>query len=183
MDGQAKARQVRLDLSWVHERLAIGGALDTKGAAALLLQHGVRCVVDVRDEQCDDETELRAHGMELLHFPTPDQRATSIHRLAELVDWITPRLARGDRVFVHCEHGVGRSALVALCVLVKLDVAPSEAMWRLKQARPCAAPSPCQLDTFVRWSVTCGKDAPSWSELARIVYGQRRMQSGEYVRM
>jgi protein-tyrosine phosphatase len=137
---------------------------------------GVRSVVDVRVEERDDERVLREAGIELLHLPTLDQRAVSQRMLDDGVVWIGARLDRGDRVLVHCEHGVGRSALVGLCVLVSRGEAPLEALERAKAARPCVSPSPEQLAAFSgwvrRWCARTGAPsrAPSVDELGRIAW-------------
>ena len=38
---------------------------------------------------------------------------------------------RQQSLLVHCEHGIGRAPLVALCVLVDRGLAPLEALRRL----------------------------------------------------
>jgi hypothetical protein len=140
-----------LNLDWVTPELAVGGRLPTGAAARLARGVGVSAVVDVRVEECDDEHAYRAHGIAFLHLPTEDRCAVSQQMLDDGVAWILPRLARGERVLVHCEHGVGRSALLALCVLVARGDAPLDALERAKSARSRISPSPEQLAAFTRW--------------------------------
>ena len=49
----------------------------------------------------------------------------------EGVQWVRSRLGAGRRVLIHCEHGIGRSALLALCVLVAGGIEPLDAMNRI----------------------------------------------------
>src|SRR5262249_52764326 len=68
----------------------------------------------------------RANGIEYLAFPIADRGVpVSARATAELVRLLEGRLAVGKTVAVHCRQGVGRSALLAACLLVAsgLDVA------------------------------------------------------------
>jgi protein-tyrosine phosphatase len=90
--------------------------------------------------------------VELLHLPTLDTRAVSQEMLDDGVRWVSRALDAGERVIVHCEHGIGRSTLLVLCVLVARGFAPLAAMERAKAARPRVSPSPEQLAAFVEWT-------------------------------
>jgi hypothetical protein len=68
------------------------------------------------------------------------------------VEWVTQRLAQGHKVYIHCEHGVGRSALLALCCMVALGHPPLEALTLAKRQRWQVAPSAAQLRTFMAWA-------------------------------
>lgn len=46
----------------------------------------------------------------------------------------------GKSVAIHCRQGVGRSALVAACVLVLRRVLVNEAFEKIEEARGCAVP-------------------------------------------
>ncbi len=117
-------------------------------AARLAAEHGISRVVDVRVEACDDEAVLRVHGIRLLHLPTQDTRAISQRRLRDGVAFVSEGLDRGERVLVHCQYGIGRSALLALCTLVARGTAPLAALEAVKRARPVISPSPEQLEAL-----------------------------------
>jgi predicted protein tyrosine phosphatase len=165
-----------LNLDWVTPALAVGGRLPPGCATHLAGRLGIRAVVDVRVEDCDDERAYRAHGIEFLHLPTVDCCAVAQPMLDDGVAWVEPRLARGERVLVHCEHGVGRSALVALCVLVARGAAPLEALEMAKTARPRVSPSPEQLAAFAEWvrrlreRTRAPLEVPSVDALGRIAW-------------
>jgi predicted protein tyrosine phosphatase len=137
-----------LDLHFVAPRLAVGAAYPREAVARLAADHGIARVVDVRVEACDDEVLLRLHGIRLLHLPTEDTRAISQRMLHEGVAFVAAGLARGEGVLVHCQHGIGRSALLALCVLVDRGESPLAALEALKRARPVVSPSPDQLEAL-----------------------------------
>ena len=169
-----------LDLDWVAPLLAVGGRFPAETAEHLALALGVRHVVDLRIEERDDEQVLRRHGIELLHLPTEDTCAVSPAMLEDGVRWVNERLDRGLKVYVHCEHGIGRSALLALCVLVSRGDPPLRALARAKGARRKVSPSPAQLEAFRAW-LEDRRDAageplpvPSFEELATIAYSHLR---------
>jgi predicted protein tyrosine phosphatase len=173
-----------LNLDWVTPALAVGGRLPVGTATHLARALGVRAVVDVRVEECDDEHAYRAHGIEFLHLPTVDCCAVSQPMLDHGVAWVSARLARDQRVLVHCEHGVGRSALVALCVLVERGAAPLEALERVKRARPVISPSPAQLLALVAFAAAhraergAPWEVPELRELGEIAWRHLREGGG-----
>ncbi len=171
---------MELDLDWVTPQLAVGGRFPIEAAEYLARQLGIGHVVDLRVEDCDDELVLRQHGIELLHLPTQDACAIAMSMLDEGVAWVTEKVQRGLKVYLHCEHGIGRSALLALCVLVAGGDRPLQALARAKGARLQVSPSPAQLQAFRSWLSTrtarAGEtgDVPSFEDLAWIAYRHLR---------
>ena len=140
-----------IDLHFVTPELAVGASFPRDAAARLAREHGIGRVVDVRLEARDDEVELRVHGIRLLHLPTEDCCAIAPGHIRDGVAFAVEGMERGERVLVHCQYGIGRSALLALCVLVARGDAPLDAMARLKEARPRVSPGPEQLAAFVEY--------------------------------
>jgi hypothetical protein len=168
---------IRADLSWITPMLAMGGRLGSTDAEQLARSLGIRRVVDVRLEECDDERVLRRHGIELLHLPTLDRCAVSEAMLWDGVTWVGRQLAAGHKVYIHCEHGIGRSALLVCCVLVSQGHSPMQALRMAKAARAKVSPSPEQLQALLGWSadwhLRTGRPQPpeDWEALARVAWG------------
>jgi predicted protein tyrosine phosphatase len=141
-----------IDLHFVAPGLAVGACFPMERAARLAADHGVARVVDVRVEDCDDEAVLRLHGIRLLHLPTEDTRAISQARLRHGVSFVSEGLDQGERVLVHCQYGIGRSALLACCVLVERGMPPLSALDTVKRGRPVVSPSPEQLAALAAFS-------------------------------
>jgi protein-tyrosine phosphatase len=139
------------NFSWITPQLAIGGRLPAEQPGDLLHAHDIRAVVDLRIEACDDEAELTRHGIAFLSLPTEDHAAVSQDMLDEGVAFANRHLDRNERVLVHCEHGIGRSATLALCVLVSRGYPPLEALERAKSWRPLVSPSPAQFEAWTTW--------------------------------
>jgi len=143
-----------MDLSWnfdwVTPDLAVGGSFPL-GACAALVSHGVGAVIDVRSEACDDAREMAVAGLKFLHLPTEDQQAVSQTMLDRGVGFARDADRAGRRLLIHCEHGAGRSATVALCVMVDRGFQPLDALSRAKAARVHVSPSPPQYEAWARW--------------------------------
>jgi hypothetical protein len=165
-----------LDIDWVTGSLAIGGAFAPSAARQLVDEQAIGCVVDLRSECCDDAAALALVGIEHLHLPTIDQAAISTEMIGRGVAWVRRALGHGRRVLVHCQHGVGRSALLALCVLVEGGMGPAEALLLAKEARETVSPSPEQLRAFIAFARAAAmrmpgpRVIPSFESLARIAY-------------
>ena len=166
--------QVDLNLSWITPLLAVGGRVREDQLAPLAYDLGVRHVVDVRIECCDDAERLREHGIELLHLPTHDHHAIARDMLERGVRWVLARLRREQPVFIHCEHGIGRSVLLTWCVLIALGEEPRSALLLIKRARARASPSPVQIEALRAFCAERGLLAPSWDQLADIAYANIR---------
>lgn len=167
-----------LNLSWITARLAVGGRFPGE-AVGYLARLGVRAVVDCRAEQQDDPALLAEHGVKLLGLGVLDMMPLSHDQLEAGVAWVRGALAQGERTLIHCEHGIGRSALLGLCVLVDQGDPPLKALRRMKAARSIVCPSPIQLEALIDWlaarRLTHPKswDVPSLEQLMEIAYRGR----------
>lgn len=130
----------KLNMSWVNEHLAVGGRVRSEDIKALG-QIGVKHIVDTRAEYCDDREALARENIELLHLPTPDTYPLSIEQLMQGATWVNERLNKGERVLIHCEHGVGRSVLLTCAVLVARGMYASAALDLVKRKRWQAYPN------------------------------------------
>jgi protein-tyrosine phosphatase len=139
------------NLSWLTAHLAIGGSFPLEGVHHLAGALGIRAVVDLRVEACDNRAVLARHGLNFLHLPTQDHCAVSEAMLRDGLVFVNGHIDRDGRVLVHCEHGIGRSATLALCVLVSRGMEPLHALELAKSRRSLVSPSPAQYEAWVRW--------------------------------
>ena len=123
----------RLDMSWVTSALVVGGRVREEDIARLA-RAGVTRVIDTRAEYRDDERALNREGIQLLYLPTPDTQPMTVEQLMEGSAWALQQIRDGQRVLIHCEHGVGRSVLLTCAVLVRAGYSV-EAALRLVQAK------------------------------------------------
>ena len=157
-----------LNLDWVTPDLAVGGAFPPSAIPSLAVS-GIRAVIDLRSEACDDAAELARAGVAFLHLPTEDHCALSQQDMDTGVAFAAPRLGQGG-VLVHCREGIGRSVTLCLCILVQGGMAPLDAMRVIKAARVWASPSPAQFDAFAAWLGRRGVGAPPFDAFAAVAY-------------
>jgi hypothetical protein len=155
---------------WLTDQLAVGGAFPPHEAADLARRYGIGAVVDLRAEDCDDAQSLRAAGVALLHLPTPDMHPATHQHLEQGVAFVRDRLARGDKVLIHCQHGIGRSALLALCVLVELGFEPLDALRHAKDRREIVSPSRLQYEGWCAWLESRSIEPPDYHSFGCIAY-------------
>jgi protein-tyrosine phosphatase len=127
-------------------------------------------VVDLRGEACDDEQVLRSHGIDFLHLPTPDFHPASVDMLDRGVDFVRGHIAGGGKALIHCQLGIGRSALLALCVMVDHGWEPLAALSEAKDKRAVVSPSRSQFDGWVRWLEAHGHASPDYHSFGCIAY-------------
>lgn len=139
------------NLSWVTPDLAVGGSFPPGCAARLAADQSLGAVIDVRRERCDDPIELKGAGLLFLHLPTEDHAAVGQAMLDRGVGFARRAASDGRRLLIHCEHGIGRSATVALCVLVDRGLGPLASLARAKNARTLVSPSPAQYEAWAEW--------------------------------
>ncbi|WP_206367711.1 protein-tyrosine phosphatase family protein [Sphingomonas piscis] len=169
--GQATATQTwQPNFHWLTDEIAVGGCFPMKSVPDLADRHGVGAVVDLREEDCDDEALLGAHGIAFLHLPTPDLHPSQLDRLDIGVQFVHEQIARGRKVLIHCQHGIGRSALLALCVLVDKGMAPLEALRLAKDKRELVSPSQRQYEGWSEWLTRHGHPVPSYPDFGCIAY-------------
>jgi protein-tyrosine phosphatase len=173
------SRSNSLDLSWITDTLAIGGSFAPNQTDALARDHRVAAVVDVRGEACDDEALLAKHGIELLHLPTLDFEPISPRLLSLGIAFVTAHVTEGRRVLVHCAQGIGRSALLGLCVLVECGHAPLSALELAKARRSQVSPSRSQYEAWAMWLAGRRSDrgdtwtVPTFEQFKAIVHHRR----------
>jgi hypothetical protein len=139
------------NLSWLTSHLAVGGSFPAERADYLARNLGIAAIIDLRAECCDDEAVLRREGLTFLRLPTEDMCAVSQPMLSEGAAFAQRHLDRGERVLIHCEHGIGRSATLALCVLVGSGMEPLQALELAKSRRSLVSPSPPQYEAWAEW--------------------------------
>ena len=90
---------------------------------------------------CDEEREAKEAGMAFKSFPIPDRQVPdSESKLAKALEKLDRELASGRNVVLHCRQGIGRTGLVAACLLVTKGIDAKAAVARLSAARGIAIP-------------------------------------------
>lgn len=159
---------------WITSELAVGGCFPREDTHHLARAHDIGAVVDLRAEACDDQLHLARCGISFLHLPTPDNCGVSLEMLRQGVAFVRAQLDAERRVLVHCQHGIGRSALLALCVLVDDGHAPLAALALAKNRRAVVSPSASQYEAWALWLRDRGREPPRFDDFAAIAYRHLR---------
>jgi protein-tyrosine phosphatase len=89
----------------------------------------------------EEEVLTRDAGMQFLSLSIPDRGVpSSAVTFSEVVAQLAEQLAAGKNVVAHCRQGIGRAALVAICLLVSTGIEPTAAIQRVASARGCGVP-------------------------------------------
>ncbi|MEW6251613.1 MAG: hypothetical protein AB1716_13280, partial [Planctomycetota bacterium] len=73
--------QFAADVSWIQPALAVSGSIPPECVPWLAAELGIRHVVDMRAEACDDAALLHRYGVRLLSLPTTDQTPGTVAHL------------------------------------------------------------------------------------------------------
>ncbi len=99
----------------------------------------------------EQEADLcKANGIESICFPVADRGVPSSSRsFAALVRGLEGELADSKTIAVHCRQGVGRSAILAACLLVAAGLDVATAWTRVAAARGCPVPDTAEQREWV----------------------------------
>ncbi|KAM9477272.1 cyclin-dependent kinase inhibitor 3 isoform 1-T2 [Clarias gariepinus] len=77
------------------------------------------------------------HGLSVHHLPFPDGGAPELHHCTHILDELQHCLHTQRRTVIHCYGGLGRSGLIAACLLLQLSISmtPTEAIEILRELR------------------------------------------------
>ncbi len=126
-----------MDMTWVTERVALGGGIWNAGNMEELVQAGVTHVVNMQIE-FDDRPLAERHGVRVLWNPTDDDFLPKPPELLKRgVDFVQEALGDADtRVYIHCAAGVHRAPMMTLAVLCAMEWEMEAAMVLIETRRP-----------------------------------------------
>jgi len=107
-----------MDMTWVTDRIAVGGGIWVEEKMAEVVRAGVTHVIDMQIEFDDTSLGERA-GIEVLWNPVDDDFQPKGHDVFERgVNFALQALEDPQsKIFVHCAAGVHRAPMMALAVL------------------------------------------------------------------
>jgi protein-tyrosine phosphatase len=84
---------------------------------------------------------VKTNGMDFVSFPITDREVpSSVAKLANLLEKANLDLSAGKNVLIHCRQGIGRTGLVAACLLVTRGWDPSAAVDHVASGRGVPIP-------------------------------------------
>jgi protein tyrosine phosphatase (PTP) superfamily phosphohydrolase (DUF442 family) len=139
-----------LNVSRLDDTLFVGGEFRADQWPALHAL-GIRAVLSLQAEREDEfEGEPPVTTLRLL---VPDFQAPSIEQLQEACEFIAAAHADELPVMVHCHAGVGRAPLTAGAYLVRKGLSTTEAIQRIRLARPIVDLNALQYNRLLEWEL------------------------------
>lgn len=103
----------------------------------------------------------RQHGMDFVHLPIPARGLPEQRAFAALAHETLGALRGGMAIGAHCRAGIGRSAMLACCILALSGPTAEEAIAGVSEARRIAAPDMAAPAVFIRGIVAHMQFAPA----------------------
>jgi len=124
-----------MDMTWITDRIALGGGIWTAAKMAKVARPGITHIIDMQSE-FDDSALAAPYGITVLWNPTDDDFQLKPPEIFQRgVDFAVQALDESrSKLLIHCAAGVHRAPMMALAVLCSLGWKLEDAM-RLIQAR------------------------------------------------
>ena len=118
-----------MDMTWVTDRIAVGGGIWNDENMEELVGHGVTHIIDMQIE-FDDRPLAEPYPVEVLFSPTDDDFLPKPPELFQAgVDFALEALDEPqNRIYIHCAAGVHRAPMMTLAILRVLG-------WTLQDAK------------------------------------------------
>lgn len=130
-------RQPAMDMTWITDRIAVGGGIWNADNMAEVARHGITHIIDMQVEF--DDTPLAApHGIAVLWNRTDDDFQPKPPELFQRgVEFALGALDGGEgKVYIHCAAGVHRAPMMTLCLLRVLGYPLEDAIETIESRRP-----------------------------------------------
>jgi hypothetical protein len=124
--------------------LAIAGIMEKNVAKPRGVLHGT------------SEEEDQLSSVSWCHLPTVDFNAPSLADIRKGVEWMQDHTAAGHSVYVHCNAGRGRSAVIVLCYLMATTGCTSREAYDLLASKRRIANLPTMCGTRPQWRAVKG---------------------------
>lgn len=132
-------------------------AAEVRGWSLLGLNHVISLLEphEVRELGLLEEAAFCAeYAVRFTSFPVPDRGVpASLHTASELVVGVAAGLTSGEAIAIHCRAGIGRSALLAGCILINLGIPEPEVFPRISRGRGIQVPdTPVQVQWLASYA-------------------------------
>ncbi|WP_444944374.1 protein tyrosine phosphatase [Microbulbifer sp. ZKSA006] len=120
------------------------------------ISEGVDTVVSLLEESEESELGLKSegeilkkYGIKFIRHSIRDRGLPASVPFGALLDQLYGLLTLGSKIAVHCRAGIGRTGMVAPCLLVKEGVASQEAIDTVSAARGVPVPDTQEQYDFI----------------------------------
>jgi len=154
-----------MDMTWVTERIALGGGIWNARNMEELAGTGVTHVLNMQIE-FDDRPLAEPYGIQVLWNPTDDDFTPKPTELLKRgVDFALEALEDPQaRLYIHCSAGVHRAPMMTLAVLCAMNWKIDAAMHLIESQRPVVDFADVYVESVQRFLETYQESAPQGSE-------------------
>jgi protein-tyrosine phosphatase len=127
-----------MDMTWITDRIAVGGGIWIDEKMAEVARSGVTHVIDMQVE-FDDTTIAQPYGIQVRWNPTDDDFQPKPPALFQPAIEFALEALDGDgsnKLYIHCAAGVHRAPMMTLAVLRVLGYGLDDAMELIETRRP-----------------------------------------------
>jgi hypothetical protein len=136
---RARRRKAGMDITWVTDRIAVGGGIWNADNMATVSRAGITHIIDMQIE-FDDTPLARPHGIAVCWNPVDDdfepKPAEVFKRGVEF--GLAALEETGAKLFVHCAAGVHRAPMMTLALLGVMGWTVEDAMDLIEGRRAAA---------------------------------------------
>jgi hypothetical protein len=126
------------------------GAGPSKRDCRRLRKAGVTRVIDLRAE-ADSQSAAWGADVTVVRVPVTDRAGLPPEQLDRVASLVNTWLRDGDVVLMHCEGGIGRTAMAACAVLIHRGYSLAEAYRIVRECRPVVSPTDEQLQALLAY--------------------------------
>jgi len=136
---RVRGRRVGMDITWVTDRIAVGGGIWNAENMAAVARAGITHIIDMQIE-FDDTSLAGPHGIAVCWNPVDDDFVPKPAEVfARGVKFAVEALQEdGTKLFVHCAAGVHRAPMMTLALLGVMGWSVEDAIGLIEGRRPAA---------------------------------------------
>jgi protein-tyrosine phosphatase len=136
---RARRRKAGMDITWVTDRIAVGGGIWNAENMATVSRAGITHIIDMQIE-FDDTALAQPHGISVCWNPIDDDFEDKPAEVFERgVEFALAALEEEKaKLFVHCAAGVHRAPMMTLALLGVMGWEVEDAMDLIEGRRPAA---------------------------------------------
>ncbi|MGA7168677.1 MAG: dual specificity protein phosphatase, partial [Candidatus Sulfotelmatobacter sp.] len=134
-----KRRRIGMDITWVTDRIALGGGIWTAENMVAVSRTGITHIIDMQIE-FDDTPLAKPHGISVCWNPVDDDFEPKPPEVfARGVEFALAAMEEdGAKLYVHCAAGVHRAPMMTLALLGVMGWTVEDGMDLIETRRPVA---------------------------------------------
>jgi protein-tyrosine phosphatase len=140
-DARVRRRRVGMDISWLDDRIAVGGGIWHEKNMAEVSQAGITHIINMQKEFGHDTELAKPYGIKVLWNKVDDDFEPKLPEIFECGVRFAEEALKDPKakLFIHCAAGVHRAPMMALALLVVREGRTvEEAMDSIQAKRPVA---------------------------------------------